>query len=255
MKKIVIPIVIVTLVVGAVVWNYYSEKRELDVPSFTGSGTIEATEINLSSQISSTVKKILVEEGQTVKAGQDLLIMDDTLLKDSLKQARAGVDSASAAVKAAEDESSSEKATAKAQLDSANATLAMAQTQLSYATVKAPIAGSVLEISQNAGENVLPGNNLIIMGDLNNLSVKVFIPENKLGKIKLNQQASAVVDSFPGDEFDGKIIKIASEAEFTPTNVETKDQRVKLVYEVTVSLQNKEGKLKPGMPADITFKF
>lgn len=255
MKKIIIPIAIVTLIVGAVVWNYYSENKELNAPSFTGSGTIEATEINLSSQISSTIKKILVSEGQRVKAGQDLLIMDDTLLNDSLKQARAGVDSANAAVKAAEDESSSEKATAKAQLDSANATLAMAQTQLSYATVKAPIDGSVLDISQDAGENVLPGNNLIIMGDLSKLSVEVFIPENRLGKVKLNQHVKAFVDSFPGERFDGKIIKIASEAEFTPTNVETKDQRVKLVYEVTVSLQNMEGKLKPGMPADITFKF
>jgi HlyD family secretion protein len=254
MKKI-LPIALALIIAGAVAWSYFQQKTEENATSFTGSGTIEAAEINISSQIAGTVNKITVDEGQLVKKDQVLLVLDDAILKNTLKQAQAGVETAKAAVKDAEDKSSAEKDAAKAQLDSANATLAIAQIQLGYATIKAPIGGTVLDISQNAGENVMPGNNLIMLGDLGDLKIKVFIPENKLGRVKIGQKVSAYVDSFPNEKFEGKIVEISSKPEFTPTNVETKEQRVKLVYQVAVSLENKDGRLTPGMPADIEFSL
>ena len=82
--------------------------------------------------------------------------------------------------------------------------------------------------------------------------IMAYVSEKNLGKVKIGQQATVTVDSFPGRSFPGKVIYISPEAEFTPKNIQTKEERVKLVYGVKVQLQNEEELLKPGMPADVS---
>jgi HlyD family secretion protein len=92
------------------------------------------------------------------------------------------------------------------------------------------------------------------MADLNNITITVYVPEDRYGQIKLGQQASVAVDSFPGETFPAEVIHIADQAEFTPRNVQTVEGRSATVYAIKLKVSNSEGKLKIGMPADVEFK-
>lgn len=256
MKKPVIVIIIVVLLalLGAGVW-YFTEENGRDEDRIVSSGTIESTEINVSAQVAGQVKKVEVEEGQKVKKDQLLVELNDSLLQDQLKQAQAGVDAANAEVEGAEDGTDAEKKVAQAQLKQAEAALSMAQIQVSYAKITAPRSGEILEILLDEGEDTTPGATVAVLGDLQNLKVDIYIPEDKLGQVKLGQKADISVDSFPDKKFKGKISKIASEPEFTPTSVQTKEQRLKTVYKATLNVANVGNKLKPGMPVDIEIKL
>lgn len=85
--------------------------------------------------------------------------------------------------------------------------------------------------------------------------MKVYVPEPDIGKIKIGLPARVYIDAYPDKYFNGKVTKIYEQAEFTPKNVETKEERVKLVFGVEVSVENPEGLLKPGMPADVVIKW
>ena len=120
-----------------------------------------------------------------------------------------------------------------------------------YATADGVILSKVAE----EGEVVNPGQVIYNMVDLNKLYIKVYIPEPELGKVKLGQQARVYVDAYPDRYFNGTLTRVYEQAEFTPKNVETKDERVKLVFGAEVSVENPEGLLKPGMPADVVLKI
>jgi HlyD family secretion protein len=100
------------------------------------------------------------------------------------------------------------------------------------------------------GEVVASGGPVVVIADLRSVWLRVYVPEARYGAIRLGLGAEAAVDSHPGVRFQGRATEIASEAEFTPRNVQTQQERVKLVFGVKVSLDNPHGKLKPGMPAD-----
>jgi HlyD family secretion protein len=89
------------------------------------------------------------------------------------------------------------------------------------------------------------------IGDLENPWIKVYVKEDKLGLVKLGQQAEIMVDTYPGKKYDGTVTYISFDAEFTPKNVQTKEERVKLVFGIKVSVKNMNNELKPGMPADV----
>ena len=117
--------------------------------------------------------------------------------------------------------------------------------------IDSPLAGTVLARMIEVGERVNAGTPLFTLVDLNKLYVKVYIPEPDIGKITLGQPARIQVDSHPGQFFRAKVSKISQQAEFTPKNVETREERVKLVFAIELSLsENPQGILKPGMPAD-----
>ena len=86
------------------------------------------------------------------------------------------------------------------------------------------------------------------------LSVTVYLPENRYGQISLGDKAILSVDSFPDDEFQASVVRIADQAEYTPRNVQTQEERQNTVYAIELSLDNPSGKLKPGMPADVIFQ-
>ena len=121
--------------------------------------------------------------------------------------------------------------------------------------IYAPSDGVILSRPAEEGEVVNPGETIYTMVDLQKLYVKVYIPEPDLGKVKLGQPARVYVDAYKNRYFNGTLTRIYEEAEFTPKDVQTKEERVKLVFGAEVSVDNKEELLKPGMPADVVIKL
>jgi HlyD family secretion protein len=137
----------------------------------------------------------------------------------------------------------------------AEAQLAEQQSHVSDFSVKSPIDGRVLTRTVERGERVEPGMPLFTLVDLDRLYVKIYVPEPSIGKVALGQEARVYVDAYPGRAFPARVSRVSQEAEFTPKNVETREERVKLVFAVEVALtENPGGVLKPGMPADATIR-
>jgi multidrug resistance efflux pump len=120
-------------------------------------------------------------------------------------------------------------------------------------TVSAPVDGVVLTRSAQPGEVVQAGVPVMTIAKLDTLTVTVYISEDRYGEVKLNDDASLSVDSFPNETFSATVTRIADQAEYTPRNVQTKEERQTTVYAVELSVENPDGKLKPGMPVDVTF--
>jgi HlyD family secretion protein len=147
-----------------------------------------------------------------------------------------------------------ELAAAKAQVDVAEAALRAIQAHVDKLILVSPIDGIVLSRLVEPGEVVAPGVPLITLGSLDDLTITVYIPENQYGIIKLGHKALVTVDSFPGQTFEATVVRIADQAEFTPRNVQTQEERQTTVYAIKLSVDDPEGKLKPGMPADVVFE-
>ena len=116
--------------------------------------------------------------------------------------------------------------------------------------VLAPSDGTIVSRAVEVGDVVSPGSPLFTLVDMDRLYLKVYIPEPDIPKVTLGAGSDVTVDAFPGRVFSGRVTKISDRAEFTPKNVETADERVKLVFGVEVSVANRDRLLKPGMPAD-----
>ncbi|HSA99728.1 MAG TPA: efflux RND transporter periplasmic adaptor subunit [Anaerolineales bacterium] len=135
----------------------------------------------------------------------------------------------------------------------AEANLSLLDTQIAKLTIYAPTDGVVLTRNAEVGQMALPGATLIELGRLDQLELTVYLPEETFGLIVPNQAVQARVDAYPGRVFSGTVLRMANEAEFTPTNVQTKEDRTRLVYAVVIRLDNPELILKPGMIADVDF--
>ncbi len=133
----------------------------------------------------------------------------------------------------------------------ARAAVQAAEERLGDTVICAPVAGVVLRKNVELGETVSQGTPVYTLGDLANPWIKVYVKEDKLGLVKLQQKATISTDTYRGKTYDGWVSYIASEAEFTPKNVQTTEERVKLVFGVKVRVQNDRQELKPGMPADV----
>ena len=121
---------------------------------------------------------------------------------------------------------------------------------LDYARLTAPIDGWVLLKSIEAGEVVNVGTPVLTLGDIEDLWMNVYVGETAVGRLRLGDTAEVRVDAHENERFEGKIVFISQEAEFTPKNVQTREERTKLVFRIKVAIRNREQKLKPGMPAD-----
>jgi multidrug resistance efflux pump len=153
----------------------------------------------------------------------------------TVEQARANLDAAQTSVKQVQ-----------AQLD-------QIETQMEKLVVHAPQDGVILVRSVQTGEVVQAGMTTMTIARLDTLKVTVYISEDRYGEVKLGDTASLSVDSFPDETFSATVTRIADQAEYTPRNVQTKEERQTTVYAVELSVKNPDGKLKPGMPVDVTF--
>ena len=154
------------------------------------------------------------------------------------------------------EQSQSAVAQAKTAIGQAQANLALIDTQMAKLTIYAPMDGVILTRNIEPGEFIQPGAAALTMANLNELTITVYVPETRLNEIKLGQGASVTNDVQSGQSpiFDAEVIHIADQAEFTPRNVQTVEGRSSTVYAIKLKVTDNEGKLKIGMPADVTFK-
>jgi HlyD family secretion protein len=142
----------------------------------------------------------------------------------------------------------------QAQRDQAKAALAIAEEEVKKSRLYSPFDGFVTVKDVEEGEYVQAGTPVITVADLDEVWVKTYVPETQLGRVYLGQKAEVISDTFPGKTYPGTVTFISPEAEFTPKNVQTKEERVKLVYRIKVTLRNPKQELKPGMPVDVILK-
>jgi len=139
---------------------------------------------------------------------------------------------------------------AERKVDLARASGNALEVQREKLTLRAPIAGVIASKIANEGETAIPGATLMTITDLSKVRLVIYVPENQIGRVQVGQQAEIRIDSYPDRVFEGGVIHIATEAEFTPRNVQTKEVRMNTVFAVKIELENPEQILKPGMPAD-----
>jgi len=139
---------------------------------------------------------------------------------------------------------------ARASLKAAEQVLAQAQTRLEYTVAVSPLSGIVLSKNIEPGEVVSPGTPVVTVGEVSQVFLRAYINETDLGRVKVGQKVKVTTDTFPGKSYEGRIVFLAPQAEFTPKNIQTQKERVKLVYRIKVEIPNPQMELKPGMPAD-----
>ncbi len=210
---------------------------------FRYAGTVEATEVVLSSRVASVINEIAVKESDAVEAGQVLMTLtgEDLRVAADLaeKEYRRGAELLRSG---AINQSALDKL--KAQRD---------QTALAvdWCTIKAPSAGRVLYSYREPGEMVAPGMQLFTLGDLTEVYAFIYVEQPKLANLSVGQKVEGLLPEMPEKQFPGTIALIRDEAEFTPKNVQTRSERTRLVYGVKLVFPNPDGVLKPGMTIEV----
>ncbi len=167
-----------------------------------------------------------------------------------VSQAEAGVFLAQAQITQAENN----RISAETAVKQAEAALQLVDLQIEKMQIYSPITGVVLTRTIDPGEILAAGYSAFTVGDLSHLTVTVYLPEDKYGQITLGDIAELTIDSFPDEAFEAVILRIADEAEYTPRNVQTQEERQNTVYAIELAVKNEDGKMKPGMPADVVFQ-
>lgn len=198
---------------------------------------------------------IVVLEAQIAKAYKDYETYILGPDPDDVSVAEARLTNAEAQLTLAQSElpTKEELEVAQAQVESAKANLEAIQVQTELLVVKSPINGVVMTRSIEVGEVIQPGLTAITVAQLDMLTITVFIPEDKYGQIRLGDNAYLTVDSFPGETFTASVTRISDQAEYTPRNVQTKEDRQTTVYAVKLTVKDSQNRLKPGMPVDVIF--
>jgi multidrug resistance efflux pump len=198
---------------------------------------------------------IALLEAQIEKAYQDYDTYKNGPDPDDIVLAEKQVENAKAqlALAKADMPTQEQLVVAAAEVDLARSNLENLQVQLDMLVVRSPIDGVIMTRSIHPGEVIQPGLAALTLGQLEKLTITVYIPEDQYGIIALGDAASLKTDSFPNDIFEAVVTRIADRAEYTPRNVQTKEERQTTVYGVELSVSDPEGKLKPGMPCDVTF--
>ncbi len=190
------------------------------------------------------------------QAREHLALILEGPRKDQVEGARSQVAQAQANIRMLEasrlelKRMEQELQTRKAQADQARAQLAVTDAQLADAVATSPVNGVVLVKSAELGEVLAPGTTFATLGDMDRPWLRAYIGEQDLGRVKLGDKVKVTTDSYPGKVYPGKITFISSEAEFTPTQIQTPEERVKLVYRIKVEVENPQHELKLNMPAE-----
>jgi HlyD family secretion protein len=295
--------------------------------SIEATGTIETVNVVLSSKTSGEIKELRINEGERVKIGDTVMIIDTETLQLQLKQQESGAemsraqldllrngarkedillaesslnqaqinfnqaksdlerlqklyqtqtitkkqyDDAASHFDLMNDQLSSAKENfskiknyarpeeikqAEAKLNQSRASADLIKKNINDSYIVSPLNGIVVKKYFEVGETVSPMSSLVKISDLTNVELYIYVTELELGKIKLGQKAEVTVDAFKDKKFEGKVTYISPEAEFTPKNIQTKDERTKLVFAVKIELPNPDFELKSGMPADARIFF
>ena len=268
MAKIIFAAVIIIAIAG--LFGYLHSLSRRSGNAVLVSGNIEATEIRLSFQITGKITALLTDEGRFVKKGDVVAKLDTeelTKIKEQaefiLQDARLNYEWVKEDYNRAENLFKSGATTAQqrdaaknkfdsseARLKISQAALELANVRLGYADLISPVNGFVLVKSAESGEVVQQGSPVFTAADLTDVWVTAYINETDLGRVKLGQQVDVKTDTYPDKIYKGRISFISQEAEFTPKQIQTTEERVKLVYRIKIAVENPNFELKPGMPAD-----
>jgi multidrug resistance efflux pump len=221
---------LIFLFLAAIVLNSCSGK---DIKNSTYSGTIELTEHVLGAKVAGRISSLLVQEGDLVKQGQVLATLD------RFEQAQKDHDRAQELFKTGGADAQS---------------VEYAQLALEDQRVVAPLDGIVLIKAAEVGEIISSGGGIIVVGDLKDQWVRIYVPEGVINRIKMGQQARISVDGTK-QSYKGHVSFIATKAEFTPRNVQTPQERVTQDFAVKVAFDEPDANLHPGTAADIQFLF
>ena len=143
-----------------------------------------------------------------------------------------------------------ELTTRRAEIARSTANLALIDRQMGDTVAVSPVDGVVLVKAADIGEVVAPGTTIVSVGDIDHPWLRGYVNETDLGKVKVGSKAKVTTDSYPGKVYDGRVTFISSQAEFTPKQIQTQQERVKLVYRIKIELENPRRELKSNMPAD-----
>jgi HlyD family secretion protein len=190
------------------------------------------------------------------RAEENLALVAEGPRQEQIEQQRAAVARAQAALKLTEAahldirRREQEAVARRGEIERAKVQVTVVDAQLNDTTANSPIDGVVMVKSAEPGETLGAGASVVTLGDIDHPWVRGYVPETKLGQVKLGQKVKVTSDSFPGKVYNGRVSFIASEAEFTPKQIQTKEERVKLVYRIKIDVENPNRELKLNMPVD-----
>jgi HlyD family secretion protein len=257
--------VIAVMYLFGALWRFVEFGRSIKV-----SGNVEGDEIRISFRVAGLIEELVADEGWVIKPGDILARMDKSpfikqrdeaasslkLAKtqyalDSLDYVRAENLFKEGAISAQQRDAAKTKAgNDKAEIERLTAALELSELNLSWTDLNSQMNGYITLKSALQGENVQIAAPVFTAVDMGNLWVTAYLNEDDLGKIKLNQKAFVMTDSYPGKKYKGWISFISQQTEFTPKYIQTTEERVKYVYRIKVRVDNSSLDLKPGMPAD-----
>lgn len=237
MKKIIIPVVVLAALAAWFFWQSGAGRN------FRYSGTIEATEIDLSARVPGVIESYGAKEGEPVKKDQDVAVLDCADLK-------------LAARIAAEDFKRAEElyrggSSSKENYDRLKYKRDDSALKVEWCSIKSPVSGKLLYAYREKGELVAPGTKLATVADLSEVWAYIYVPHDILARIKTGMEVAGYLPEEGDREFPGRISVIYPDAEFTPKNVQTRKERTRLVFAVKVSFPNPGGELKPGMTLEV----
>ncbi|MCM2322021.1 MAG: efflux RND transporter periplasmic adaptor subunit [Oligoflexia bacterium] len=237
-KKIAIAVVVL-LLLGGLLTKVFILK-----PEFRYTGTIEATKVDVPSRLPSVIAKITAEEGQKVARDESLVRLDCEDLKIASDLATSNFQRALKLFKTGSmpQEAYDQTRNRKRETD----------LKLEWCDIKAPISGRVLTRYREPGEWVTQGTRLLTLADLEDVWAYLYVPQPLIAKLKLGMSVAAYLPELGARKsLEGRILKINEEAEFTPKNVQTREERTRLVFGIKVGFENRDELLKPGMSVEV----
>jgi RND family efflux transporter MFP subunit len=221
-------------------------------------GTIEATEVDVAAQTTGQVRELRVDDGSSVKLGDTLAVLDRIAPMAAFSQAQANLGLAQASARrvhallASGNATRQEKDNADTQLAQAEAALVLARKGLDNCYIISPLSGTVTGKAVEVGDLAIPGGFIVSVSKLDTVKLTIYVSETELPRVKLGAKAEVKIDAEPKRVYPGRVTYISPTAEFTPKNIQTREDRVKLVFGVRLEIPNPDGTLKPGLPADAT---
>lgn len=239
-------LVIGLILVASIYWLYCMETKGKN-QKLSASGTLEAEKVDLAFRVTGTVENIFVKDGEKIERGDRVAEIDNELFK---KQ----VDIAEKEVEIYEKQLENKKGTvdeeiARAELEKAKTQKELADINLSYTKLNSPVKGIVSNIYLEEGEIAQAGSPVVSIVNPENIYLNIYLSQQNLQDINVGSRMRVFVDAYPNKVFAGKVVDISDEAEFTPENVQTSEERTKLVFEVKIRVEKEDYQLLPGMTA------
>lgn len=237
-KIVLIGIILVIVLAIAVKFIFFKGE-------FLYAGTLESTKVDLSSRLSSAIKAVRVQEGDHVAQSQELVALACEDIKVAADLANTNFERTKKLLAAG---TASQDA-----MDQVKSRKEDADVRLNWCSIRSPINGTVLNRYHEPGEWVNPGTKLLTLANVRDIWAYIYVPQPMVSKLQVGVKLIGYLPELNNSQFEGTIIKINEEAEFTPKNVQTQSERTRLVFGVKVSFlgSNEQEILKPGMTIEV----